>query len=277
MFTIVRFRFIVSTLFLALLLTACASIEIVSPTDTPVQPTPASATYTPIQPTPTSAASSGTTKIATYNIVTGELAKSITAETVTAVPVSNDSPYWDQLPQHVRLTLEGYPISNHLMKPQIFLYPAKDLPGWNEGAGKQVDDLRALLASRQVGEHLPQMPLFNAAQVIHAQVKFLDFKSGQGMRFVTEYDQAVLPINNHELIYTYQGLTSDGLYYVAAILPLNVAGLPDNENTQLSGKFSTDFPGYLADTVKTFNESPSSAFTPDLATLDAMMSSLEVH
>ncbi len=236
------------------------------------QPTPTSAA----QPSETSASSH--TKVATYTIDLNGVAQSASAETVAAVKQSDNGPYWEALPEHLQVTLQGYPVSTHLMQPQIFIYPAKDLPGWNEGAGKQVADLQALLASQKPGEHMPLMPLFNAAQVMHSQVKFLDFKNGQGVRFVTQYDQAVLPINNHELFYTYQGLTSDGKYYVAAVLPLNYPSLPASEQDlpNPADQFTNNFPAYLADMVKTLNEAPADKFTPDLAKLDAMMASLEV-
>ena len=68
---------------------------------------------------------------------------------------------------------------------------------------------------------MPFLPLFNAAQVMHTHLQYLDFKNGQGLRYLTEFDQGIIPINNYELIYTYQGLTGDGKYYVAAVLPVN--------------------------------------------------------
>ena len=45
---------------------------------------------------------------------------------------------------------------------------------------------------------------------MHSQVQYLDFKNGTGVRYLTQFDQGILPINNYELVYTYQGLTSDG-------------------------------------------------------------------
>ena len=87
-----------------------------------------------------------------------------------------------------------------------------------------------------------------------------------------------MPINNYELIYTYQGLTSDGKYYVAAVLPVNHPSLP--ADGKVTGKeppeFTSDFPTYLANVVKALNPQAANTFTPDLTQLDAMMSSLEI-
>jgi hypothetical protein len=209
----------------------------------------------------------------------GGAAQTISSQVVAALQSGEGGPWWGPMPQHTLLTLEGYPITNHLMKAQIFVYPAEELPAANEQAGKIAADLQALLQGGQAGQALPFLPLYNAAQVMHAQVKDLDFKNGRGVRFLTQYDQAFLPINNHELIYTYQGLTGDGRYYVAAVLPVNLAGLPANENDleDLPAEFASDFPQYLSATAGMLDQQPPAAFTPGLSELDAMMESLEIQ
>jgi hypothetical protein len=125
---------------------------------------------------------------------------------------------------------------------------------------------------------MPFLPLYNESQVMHSNLQSLDFKNGHGLRYLTQFDQAPMPINNHQLIYTYQGLTSDGKYYVAAVLPVNHPSLPADE--KVTGKeapeFTSDFPKYLANVTATLN-AQADTFTPDLTKLDAMFSSLEVH
>ena len=63
---------------------------------------------------------------------------------------------------------------------------------------------------------------------MHVQVQYLDFKSGTGVRFLTQFNNGMAPVNNHDLIYTFQGLTSDGKYYIAAVLPVTHPDLPAN-------------------------------------------------
>ena len=125
---------------------------------------------------------------------------------------------------------------------------------------------------------MPFLPLFNAAQVMHTHVQYLDFKTGQGLRYLTMFSQGIVPINNNELIYTYQGLTSDRRYYVAAVLPVTHPSLPADGN--VTGKeppeFTSDFTAYLANTAASLNTQPAESFTPNLTLLDAMMSSIEV-
>jgi hypothetical protein len=194
------------------------------------------------------------------------------------VAPSDEGPYWGVLPEYTHVTFQGYPISNHLIMPQIFIYPVQELQEVNENTIPIIASLQTLLQSPQEIPVMPFLPLFNAQQVIHAHVQYLDFQSGQGLRYLTQYDQAFIPINNYELIYTYQGLTADGNYYVAAVLPVNHPSLP--ADTAVTGKeppeFSSDFPAYLTNVVASLNPQAANTFTPDLTQLDAMMGSLEV-
>jgi hypothetical protein len=283
MFTKMQHRFIfqllTAILAVPLVLSACSPV---ASAISPSTPTATSAPNATLEPTATNVppatavpTSDGSLHL---SLNTGSLATGFQTEIVAAVTDSANAPYWELLPEYTRATLQGYPISNHLMKPQIFIYPLKDLGKVNEGAGTIVAALQALLKSPKEIPNMPFLPLFNASQVMHVHVQYLDFKNGKGVRFLTQFDQAPLPINNYELIYTYQGLTSDGKYYVAAVLPVNHPSLP--ADGKVTGKepseFASAFPTYLANVVKTLNPQAANTFTPDLTQLDAMMSSLEI-
>jgi hypothetical protein len=254
----------------AVLLTACGTFS-------PATPTPQGEPLTPTV-VEGSTAVPGQVGSLQLSLDAGHIATGFQTETIPAVSASDSAPYWELLPEYTRVTLQGYPISNHLMKPQIFIYPVNDLVMTNEGAGKIAASLQTLLQSPQEIPNMPFLPLFNASQVMHTQIQYLDFKNGQGLRYLTQFDQGLVPINNNELIYTYQGLTSDGKYYVAAVLPVNHPSLPADENVtgQEPPEFTSDFPAYLANMVKTLNPQATNTFIPDLTQLDDMMSSLEI-
>jgi hypothetical protein len=209
---------------------------------------------------------------------TGSMASGFQTETIPAVSDSANAPYWEVLPEYTRATLQGYPIGSHLMQPQIFIYPVNDLVMANEGAGTVITSLQTLLQSPQELSDMPFLPLFNAAQVMHSQLQYLDFKSGKGLRYLTQLNQGIVPINNYDLIYTYQGLTNDGKYYVAAVLPVNHPSLPADEKITGSEppEFLSDHSAYMANVAKSLNPQAANTFTPDLTQLDAMMSSLEI-
>ena len=205
------------------------------------------------------------------------LAQNVTLETVAAESASTDSPWWQAAPQYRLLTLQGYPITSHQSKPQIFIYPAGDLASTNENMGKVAAQLQALLQTQQAEGPLPFLPLINAQQVIHPQLQNLDFKSGKGIRFLTMYSQGLVPINNFELIYTFQGLTNDGKYYLAAVLPVTNPQLPNDPkvNEPLTG-VGIDYQNYISQTASLLDEEPAGSFTPDLNKLDALIRSIEV-
>ena len=233
---------------------------------------PATITAIPTQPTTSTPTDNITLDFST-------LAQDVTIETVPAVQPNPEEAWWVAGPEYRLLTLQGYPITDNMLKPQIFVYPAGELASYNENMGKVGADLQALLQTQQAGDTLPFLPLYNSLQVMHPQLKYLDFTGGEGVRYLTQFNQGPVPINNSELIYTFQGLTSDGKYYVAAVLPVT------NPELQAGPEFSaeytqalTDNPGYykeyITSTVNLLNQQPDGSFIPDLTTLDAMVRSI---
>ena len=281
-FRLIRFPFcmvLVACVFFALLLGACQPVAVPhslppeQATATSIAEQLPTATQTPLPATqiPSLEASGDIT------LDLSGVAPDQTVETVAAVPASAGGPSWEVTAAVPPVTLQGYPVNVHSMKPQIFIYSVADLAATNEAACRMVTDLQALLQARQPVDRMPFLPLFNVVQVMHAQVQYLDFKNGKGVRFLTQFDQASLPINNIELIYTFQGLTNDGKNYIAAVLPVTHPDLPANQ--QVSAQQAAemkDFPAYLAKTVTWLDQQPGSSFTPDLAKLDALIQSIEV-
>jgi hypothetical protein len=296
MFAKMQYRFI-SYLITALLagsfmLSACApavtatTLPGPAATTTPTAALEPTATVVPatIAPAATSTPAPAPTAVPTLDgtlqlsMDTGSMATGFQTETVAAVSASDNGPYWELLPEYTRATLQGYPIGNHLMKPQIFIYPVNDLGRVNEGAGRIVASLQTLLQSPQEIPNMPFLPLFNASQVMHTHIQYMDFKNGRGLRYLTQFDQGMMPINNSELIYTYQGLTGDGKYYVAAVLPVNHPSLAADGTVTGNEppEFTSDFRTYVANVVRALDPQAANTFTPDLTRLDTMMSSMEI-
>jgi hypothetical protein len=86
---------------------------------------------------------------------------------------------------------------------------AKSYPYIHEAATK----LRKLLARRparfKTENDLIDLPFNNAGGILESK-QYLDFKTGKGVLFLTQYSQDVLPtpINNEELVCNFQGLLS---------------------------------------------------------------------
>ena len=121
-------------------------------------------------------------------------------ETVAAVSSEENAPSRLVLPEYTRVILEGYPIANHVDQPQIFIYPLQELGKVNEDAGKAIASLQTLLLSPQEIPNMPFLPPTGDVQIMHAQLQYLDFKNGQGLRYLTEYGNGISPIHRGNLI-----------------------------------------------------------------------------
>jgi len=193
------------------------------------------------------------------------------------------------LPQHLSFTFtNSYADAEPLLQrqqlnvetmPQIVVYPVAAYSAMHHLARVQVEQLQALLAARPStpGGSLPYLPLHNAAQVFHCQVAYLAFANGAGVRYVTAFSQEASPITNQQLIYTFQGLTDDGQYYVAAFIPVKTAVLPDTVKVDDWEAFSVNYSTYLAETKAVLNDLTPLDFTPDFTLLDAVVASLRVE
>lgn len=146
-------------------------------------------------------------------------------------------------------------------------------------------DPSALAAYQSVGPEtepfqpgLSMLPPSNAVQMFRAQVQPVAFAEGVGVRYLTQLSQRPTPINNQDLFYTFQGLTDDGATYIAAYFPVILPDLPGSPQIGEEAFMSLmeDWPGYIAQTATLLNAQPTTAFTPNLAALDALLSSLSV-
>ena len=188
---------------------------------------------------------------------------------------------WEIVPQHVVLNFDGYVLPDAFHNPAIIVYPADEFAAMSEIAAGTISDLRNLLQAKPPSpEHIPFLPVWNAAQFLQANVAYIDFQNGTGVRFLTQYGQAANPINNHDLFYTFQGLTHDSRYYVVAILPASNPILPADGSTIPGddyGAFADDFANYVTDIEMQLSAQAASSFAPDLVLLDEMIQSLKAE
>ncbi len=140
-----------------------------------------------------------------------------------------------------------------------------------------VDALAALAAERPstAVAPLPFLPNLPAAQIFNAQLSYVDFQGGAGIRYLTDYAQAIMPINPK---YTFQGLTSDGKFYITAIFPVMTDAIPARTDAEFDALMSDmdEMTAYHEETIATLQGLSSQDFSPDLTVLDAMIASLIV-
>lgn len=189
-----------------------------------------------------------------------------------------DLPAWEQLPQYKKIPFGTYPLADTFHQPVISIFPVSEYISVDANANERITALNQMLRDRNAGNlsHLPFFPGWNAAQIMASRVEFINFKNGSGIRYITQYGQDIFPINNHDMFYTFQGLTSDNAFLVTAIMPISNPVLPDPETVMQSQDFTSNYQKYLEDTIALINSQTPESFTPNLNALDALFSSLQV-
>jgi heat shock protein HslJ len=98
-----------------------------------------------------------------------------------------------------------------------------------------------------------------------------------GYRFVGRWAQDANPVTNQNLKYVYQGFTNDGYYLVSFLYPVTSGQIADEPTDEAINQLSSDYEGYMAAETERLNGISTSDWDPDLATLDALVASLEIE
>lgn len=255
------------------------------PAASPAAPTvPVEATQPAAQPTAGQADPEPAGSAFIYEDVSLRLDPAVAAgaqgELLPENPGTPGGPYWDALPQYVRIALEGYPLAEMFFEPVIAVYPVDDYRRVSPQAGPQLDRLLGILDQQPTSaDQFPFLPVFNAGQVFHSNVAYLEFQNGRGVRYLTIYAQYAAPVNNYDLFYTFQGVTNDGRTFISAILPVNHPSLPSDLNAVPSDEMDNiikNYDLYRTDQAAALSSQPADSFTPGLGQLDALIQSLQV-
>lgn len=195
---------------------------------------------------------------------------------------------WGVTPGHTELTLTGYALADRFHQPKMYVYPAQGFAAMNNGAAESILRLQTVLANPTAPlteDTIPFVPFFNAGAVFTAQAKVISFQNGLGVRMLTQYAQSIVPVNNHDMFYHFQGLTHDGQTYVIVVLPASAPFLAENWEASAPPD-GVPFPGYDASyadietyyqqVVAKLDASSPDTFSPSLALLDALVQSLDL-
>ena len=223
----------------------------------------------------------------------GQVAQSMQGHLRPAVRYNPDlPPALNGEPAHLRFTFDDQPLTFgsgvDLSAPQLLIYPVEAYREMVQIAGigdleARINRLQSLLQDRSasIEGELPLLPEIGATQVITAQVKYLEFTGGAGIRFISHYAQDVSPILNGQIFYTFQGLTNDGQYYVAYFHPLATTALPDNYEDSVAAEdeaaFAENYETYLRETAQALDEAAPADYSPDLSQLDGLIESLQLQ
>ncbi|MFQ5942723.1 MAG: hypothetical protein ACE5JF_04145 [Anaerolineales bacterium] len=257
-----------------------APTETMAPSPTPVETRPATP---PSQPTdsispvaPTGAASVTQDRITLF--YDPSLILDITADTVPAV--LEPGPFVDPHPDYISFYLI-------LDSGAVSVVRVQDYADLSDSAEEELQRLKEMIAARpsQVQECIPQPPLSAfyttcSHQQFNANIEYVNFQNGSGVRFVTVYAiQDAVPVSNEHLAYVFQGLTEDERYYVSAGFHIThrdleefVAEIPQEVYADTSGlALRQYFEGYEA-----MLNAAEGRYQPLLSRFDEMLGSLRI-
>ena len=201
-----------------------------------------------------------------------------------------DSLVFDYNPEYRKITFTGYPLTDKFWEPSMMVYPVARFVELVPDLAGHVSQMQQVLADQPAAfEHsIPLLPIENAAQIFRAQISYLNFQNGKGIGFLTEYGQYYAPVNNHDLFYTYQGLTNDGKYWVSVFLPVTAPYLqPSYDDATLpaggiampdlnSGNVDQVIAGYYEAMDQKLNDTAAGDFSPSLDCMKQFVQSLNV-
>lgn len=185
------------------------------------------------------------------------------------------------MPQHIVITLNGYPIGR---EARIAVFKASEYASYTGATENTISELQSL--NFQAGGNIPP----DLGGTLETQASPVAIQNGHGLRYVTEIMGAYIPISNDQIYYYYQGMTNDGVYFVLAVLPINMSFLaPTYDPDAVIPSGGIQFPPYsnpnaTTDDIKAYydaikqkmNAAAPNDFTPSLATLDTLIQSITV-
>jgi len=200
-------------------------------------------------------------------------------------------------PDYVQFEFESGEENN---KARIAVYPLDkfdDAYAINPDMVKYIKDhiagLRKVLKdpSFRLSGQIPHLEYADASDDFYVKVRDFDFPSGNGIIFVTRWVIENDLISNRNLVYRFEGITSDGKFYVTAETPVSVSFLPDAEPEEFEGyTYENLYKGnsnskdaeariekYRKSITTRLEKLNSNEYSPNLEKFNAIISSLKIN
>jgi hypothetical protein len=214
-------------------------------------------------------------------------------------------------PEHLRFEFDKGPEG---WEPFVEIYPVQRFPEmyavnkrFMKDMQRQIRDLQKAIEepSYRVNTQIPYLPYVDAGQDLQAHVKTYSFAGGRGIYFLTYISIEFTLVCNDHLRYIFEGLTSDGKYYVLAELPVAASFLTDdgagldhysfegfthadlwemvetnpyspNSNSTRNAEMSKRYHAYLTAVIRRLEETNLAGFNPSLSKLEELVASLQM-
>lgn len=202
-----------------------------------------------------------------------------------------DAPYFANTAPHISFKFmrpdPARPDTNWV--GELRVYRIDDLENYGEPSYRDVVkqfqnlDITNLEAYVTVGtDHniasLPFMPVVNALQVLRLHPGTFDTNAVSGIEYYTYYSQAPEPLFEGQILYTYQGITVDGLYYLSFSMPINTGILQTTIAPDMDwDAFAAQYTPYLQDTFAALKSADPGSYTPSLSVFHSFIQSISIQ
>jgi hypothetical protein len=228
------------------------------------------------------------------------LAREVRGETIAAAPLDLPSDKPDGVyPEHVAFKLvgvEGAP-ANSYKEAVVRVCPVADYmrafsvsPRYVRDARRTLHELRSLIRRRPAAlkGNVPMLPFPDGTEVFHARVRYLRFRGGSGVAFLTQGTQEEELINTQHTSYEFRGLTDDGRFYVSAEFPVGAPPIAASREAAPHYGYTPElilgdgparrrYAAYVKGVTRRLERLRPEQFRPDLRLYDELLSSLEIR
>jgi hypothetical protein len=206
------------------------------------------------------------------SLVVREIASSAHAGITRGLPNNPGvGPPLNGSPDFIRLRFDADELPPYVdyLQRQLLVFPVEAYQRLYHGPdsvafARRIASMQVIVKAKpaRIDSQPPVLPPAEATPAFAAQVGYVAFQDGSGVRYVTRYTQELGPKANERLFYAFQGLTSDGRYYVSFFHPV-IADKLATKGTPPATRAAVDALG-------------NTDFVPPLAMLDRVVASLRV-
>lgn len=215
------------------------------------------------------------------------LAQNVNIQQVPGDPIEGAGPgFSDAAKTQFTLYNSGQPMDSLFDTGGVRVYRMADLAQY-DFLQAQVEQLQTLVAERPdlsayasgvFGEAggLPYVPVLTHGQVAIARAEYVETEAVVGIRYMQVVRADLGPFTPRDFMYTFQGITTDGEYYIAATFLPTTTLFPEVTSVD-PAVFQEQWPEYVAESIAAVNSAAPEAFTPSLDVLDAVVESFRLE
>jgi hypothetical protein len=223
-----------------------------------------------------------------YNALSFESCKGEKAVRLTMQDIGTDIPF-DIAPARARFTLTT--ISPAFVKEKwdkwrneasIEIIPLTDpsAPNFEEAYPDLQSSVRGLrevlkegVVRTTVSQQFPDWNCVDSEQTIHSKTQIIDTPWCSGVQFLTTYVQEASEVSNENLMFRFEGISKDSLYFIAIQIPLAHASLPFAA-PGIADADQAKVIDYYSQTEAKLNQIDDAEFVPSLISLRELIESI---